>query len=110
MTTIAAELISLARRIGRWVLERVLRVGAVRLGHYLLERADVLRSRLKKAKTERRKRWLRGKIRRREKAGAWLLAWASDVAKCVATEIDTLVAKTKGLPLEARCERLAGAA
>lgn len=107
MSAIAAELIGIARRIGRWVLERLLKRGAERLGAYMLERAEsVFTARLRRAKTERRKRWLRGRIARWKKAGAWLLAWASDVATCIAGEADALLAKAKGLPLQARCERL----
>lgn len=110
MSTIAAELISLARRIGKWILQRVIQRGAVRLGHYMLERVDVFRRRLKTAKTDRRKRWLRGRIKRWERGGSWLLAWAEPVGDCVATEIDTLIAKTKGLPTIAACEKLGRAA
>lgn len=111
MTTIAAELIGIARRIGRWILSSVIKSGATRLGWYLIERAEgVFAKRLKRAKTERRRRWLKGRISRWKKAGAWLIAWASDVAKCVATEIDTLVAKSQGLPLAAKCETFRGVA
>lgn len=110
MTEIAKNLIAIGRRIGRWVLERLIKRGAIRLGHYMIERAEtVFTARLKRAKTARRKRWLRGRITRWKRAGTWLLAWASDVAKCMVNEADTLLAKAKGLPLIARCERLVAA-
>lgn len=110
MTNIANELIAIAIKIGRWVLERVLKRGAVRLGHYLLERAEALRQKLKRAKTARKKRWLRGKIKRRERAGGWLLAWASDVSKCVAEEAEQLALHGAKLPLVANCEKYRRAA
>jgi hypothetical protein len=110
MTTIAAELIGIARRIGRWVLDRLLRITGRRLGYYMLERAEVFARRLKRAKTERRKRWLRGRIRRWKKAGAWLLANAAAASECMVNEADTLLAKAKDLPLIAKCETLGGAA
>jgi hypothetical protein len=105
MTQVAAEIIAIARRIGRWILERLLKVAGRRLGFYMLERTEVFAERLKRAKTERRKRWLRGRIKRWEKAGAWLLANSDDVSKCISEEADTLIAKSKGLPLYAKCER-----
>lgn len=108
MTTIAKELIALARRIGRWLLNRVIRVGANRLGWYMIERAESVftkrLARAKKAGNKRRVRWLTGRIARWKKAGSWLVAWSKDVAECVTNEVDTLVAKTKGLPLISRCE------
>lgn len=113
MTTIAKELIGLARRIGRWLLNRIIRRGADALGHYMVERADgVFRQRLaraKKAGNKRRVRWLTGRIKRWTKAGWWLISWASQVATCITSEADTLLAKAKGLPLVARCERLVAA-
>lgn len=110
MSTIAAELIGIARRIGRWLLNSVIKSGATRLGYYLIERAEgVFTKRLKRAKTERRRKWLKGRIARWKKAGHWLVAWASDVAKCVTSEIDTLIAKSQGLPLYARCEKAVAA-
>jgi hypothetical protein len=110
MTTIAAELIGIARRIGRWVLERLLKVAGRRLGFYMLERTEVFAKRLKRAKTERRKKWLRGRIRRWTKAGEFLIAWSTDVATCIATEADAIMAKAAGLPRIAKCETLEGAA
>ena len=110
MTTIAAELIGIARRIGRWILERLLKITGRRLGYYMLERAEVFAARLKRAKTEGRKRWLRGRIRRWKRAGAFLVAYAAGVSECLVKEADDLLAKTKGLPRIAKCETLAGAA
>jgi hypothetical protein len=111
MTTIVSELIGIARRVGRWVINRLIKRGAMRLGAYMIERAEgVFTERLKRAKTARRKRWLRGRIRRWQKAGAWLMAWAADVARCVANEADYLLAKAKRLPIRAKCETLRGAA
>lgn len=112
MTTIAKELIGLARRIGRWLLNRIIRAGATQLGWYMIERTGVFakrRERAKKAGNKRRVRWLTGRIKRWEKAGWWLLAWSGEVATCITSEADTLLAKAKGLPLVARCERLVAA-
>ena len=110
MTTIATELIGIARRIGRWILERLLKVAGRRLGFYMLERTEVFARRLKRAKTERRKRWLRGRIKRWEKAGEFLIAWSNDVSKCIVSEADAIMAKAAGLPRIAKCEILRGAA
>lgn len=105
MSNVALELISLARRIGKWLLRRVITRGAVRLGHYLIEHCEVFRNRLARAKTERRKRWLKGRISRWTKSGNWLLAWAAPVAKCVTDEADAMLAKAAKLPEVARCEK-----
>lgn len=110
MTKIAEELIGIARRIGRWILERLLKVTGLRLGFYMLERSEVFLARLKRAKTERRKKWLRGRAARWKKAGQWLITWAADVSACFVKEADTLLAKAKGLPLVAACEKLGRAA
>jgi hypothetical protein len=104
MSTIALALIDIGRRIARWVVERIIKVGARRIGYYLLERAEAFRIRLKRAKTERAKKRLRGKIRRREKAGTWLVEWAVRIGQCVATETDALVAAAAKLPRVAKCE------
>jgi hypothetical protein len=109
VTAIATELIRIARSIGRWILERLLKVAGRRLGYYMLERAEVFAERLKRAKTERRKKWLRGRVARWKKAGAWLITWSSAVSECLVKEADALAAKAAGLPLQAKCERLVAA-
>lgn len=106
MTEIAKTLLSWLRKIGRWILGRVVRTGALALGYYMRERANgVFQRRLERAKTARRKRFLRGKIKRWRTAGTWLIAWADDVGKCVATNVDNLAAKAAKLPNVAACER-----
>lgn len=111
MTEIAKTLLGWLRKIGRWILGRVVRTGALALGYYMRERANgVFTQRLARAKTPRRKRWLTGRIKRWRAAGTWLIAWADDVGKCVANEVDALTRKSRTLPLVAACERLGRAA
>lgn len=99
-------LISIARRIGRWILERLLVRGALRLAHYMEERVVVFRARLARAKTDRRRVWLRGRIRRWTAAAKWLLEYRFEVGSCVVHEADDLLARAKGLPRVAPCERM----
>lgn len=99
-------LISIARRIGRWILERLIVRGARRLAEYMEERVEVFRGRLARARTPRRKAWLRGRIRRWTDAARWILEYHFEVGRCVADESDDLMARAAKLPRVSRCERL----
>lgn len=110
MSPLVSEVIAIARRIGRWIVEHLVKHGATRLGHYMILRADtVFRRRLARAKTPRRKAWLKGRIKRWTAVGEWLLARAEEIGTCVAAEGDVMLARAKGLPHTARCERRVGA-
>lgn len=114
MTAIATALIDLARRIGRWVLNRVIAAGARRIGEYMIERAEsVFARRLYRAMQrgdKRRIRWLRGRIERWRRWGTWLIQRSIDVADCVTKEADSLVAKAAKVPVVANCEKYRRAA
>lgn len=125
MTTIAKQLIAWGMQIGRWLLERVIRRGAMFIGSYMVERAESVfakrlaaaRKRLKSAKTDvakrrlnRKIRFLKGRIDRWTRAGSWLIAWATPVAKCVANEVDSLTRAAANLPETPACEKLGRAA
>ena len=58
--------------IGRWILRRIVQRGRVALINYMEGKVDDFERRLAKAKTPRRKKWLRGRIRRWNAVIAWL--------------------------------------
>lgn len=72
MTTLQRGLIRIARAIGRWILRRIIAKGIDRLVGYMDGKIDDFERRLGRAKTERRTRWLTGRIRRWTNALAWL--------------------------------------
>lgn len=72
MRDIRKTLLHYARQLGRWLLVRYLDYGRQKLVHYMEGRVDVFRARLERARSDRRKRWLRGRIRRWTKVTLWL--------------------------------------
>lgn len=69
---IRSGLINLAKRIGRWLVERLARWLTIKVAHWMEIKIDDFGRRLAGAKTGRRKRWLRGRIRRWKAALAWI--------------------------------------
>lgn len=103
MNPIVKVLIRIALRIGRWVLEHAARKGLARLIGYMDGKADDFERRLARAKTARRKRWLRGRIKRWRDAVNWLIANAPELGAKVLENVCALPAAKK-LPLVAACE------
>lgn len=92
------------RAIGRWIIRRVRRNGAQRIAWYMAERVEVFRGRLKRARSSRRKRWLRGRIRRWQHAYRWLHRHAHDL-NAGAAKVFEAAAHAAGIPLNAAAER-----
>jgi hypothetical protein len=90
--------------IGRWLLGVVRRRGIPILVGYMLERIEVFRARLRRAKTDRRMKWLRGRIRRWTAAAKWLTAHASDLHERALEQYEKLSAR---IPEVAPGERMA---
>jgi len=105
MSTAATSIVALVRRLwpvlrkhliklGRWVIARVRRVGAQRVGHYLIERAEGAQAR-KLAKAikngwDLRAKRLRARQRRWCAAGRWLLKQADVLNTKVANALEKL--------------------
>lgn len=101
-------LIAIARRIGRWIVQRLAKTAITKLIGYMEGKIEDFGRRLARAKTEHRKVWMRGRIKRWSIAAAWLTSKSAAIAACTAkqlSEVDTLV-KAKGIPVIAECERL----
>ena len=60
-------------RIGRWVLRRIIKNGRLWIIHYMQGKVEDFARRLTRARTARRKRWLKGRIQRWNKVIAWML-------------------------------------
>lgn len=103
MNPIWKSLIRIAARIGRWLLEHAARKGLARLVGYMDGKADDFERRLAKAKTERRREWLRGRIKRWRAAVNWLIANGPKLGTEVLKSVCALPAAKK-LPLVAACE------
>lgn len=99
---IIAGLIRFARAIGRWLLRFILRHGGSRLIGYMLGKVDDFKRRLGRAKTARRRTWLRGRIRRWQRAVTWLQSRWQQLVTDMVKEADDMAAE---LPMVAAAER-----
>ena len=107
---VAAAMWPTARKIllaiGRWLVSKVRKFGAQKLAAYMELRVDVFEERLGRARRNRRKKWLRGRIRRWNAAIAWLRSNARKLNKKVADEIDKLAIGAR-IPTRVPVERFA---
>lgn len=109
--TIASQLWPALRRLilhlGRWVLGSLRRNGAQNLASYMRIRAnDVFTARLKRARTKRRKKWLRGRIRRWLLVSTWLEKHSKKISNKVADALEALGIADK-IPMRSPWERKA---
>ena len=102
MNPAVATLIRFARAIGRWLLKHLLRRGATMLRGYMLGKIDDFWRRLSRARTPRRKRWLKSRIARWQVVTDWLGEKHVDMAGRFAEEADSLVGD---IPMVAAAER-----
>lgn len=100
--TIIAALIRFARKIGRWILRKLLEIGAAWFKGYLAGKIGDFRRRLQRAKTTRRKGWLRGRIRRWSAALEWVDINSPSITRDAVREADE-AART--IPMVAAAER-----
>ncbi len=97
---IRKALLRFARRIGRWIIEHLARRGAVMLRGYMGGKIDDFRRRLKSAQTERRRIWLRGRIRRWSAVLRWLEANTAELVGCAGEAFDALArGEAKAIPM-----------
>jgi hypothetical protein len=104
-TAIRTGLLNLARRIGSWILRHLAAHGIDMLLGYLNGKIGDFRRRLARAKTERRKAWLTGRIRRWCAAMSWLQRKREQLIGTVMTEYSELAdhaEKKLGLPVVAK--------
>lgn len=90
--------------IGRWLLTFARRHGLTRLVGYMLGKVDDFGRRWKRAKTDRRRRWLRGRIRRWTRAAAWLTDHAHELHADALEQWEKLAER---IPMTAPAERKA---
>lgn len=115
MNTLATELreaiIKFAKKIGRWIVEHLVKRGAEMLRGYMLGKIEDFRRRRAKTTRPRRKRWLDGRIRRWSAVAKWLGEKAGALAQCTGQQFDelTAAAELQRVPTVARCERLVAA-
>lgn len=93
---------AIGRRLLRWLATKAISA----LVMWMRKHVEVFRQRRERAKTDRRRAWLDGRIKRWLAASAWL--WRHNVAlgKCAVGEFDALAKDAKHIPLVADCERL----
>lgn len=108
MTTIAAGLLDIAIRIGKWLVRRLAKWVKGHVVGYMLGKVDDFKRRLARAKTDRRRKWLKGRISRWLKAARWLEERSGVFVHDAAAEVCKLPAFAK-LPEVAKCERLVAA-
>ncbi len=72
VTALQAAFLPLLRRAGRWLIKRLVRWGLPKLIHFIECRIDTFQDRLGRARTKRRKAWLRWRISWRRKVLRWL--------------------------------------
>ena len=72
MTTLAKLFLPLLKRFGRWVIRRLSEWGRTRLTARIQKKVAQMRVRLERARTPRRKRWLRFRIAWRTRLLAWI--------------------------------------
>lgn len=108
MTAIAKMLLDIAVRIGKWLIRRLGKWLRQRVIGYMLGKVDDFKRRLARAKTARRKRWLRGRIDRWTRAVRWIERQLHTVLHDAAKSVCKLP-EFKRLPEVARCERLVAA-
>jgi hypothetical protein len=105
MTTLAKGLIDIAIRIGKWLVRRLAKWLKVHVVGYMRGKIEDFRRRLARAKTDRRRAWLKGRISRWTKAANWLDKQSGVFFNKEAAEVCKLPAFAK-LPEVAKCERL----
>lgn len=95
--------IAIGRRLINWLARKAIRL----LVPWMRERVEVFRIRLARAKTDRRQRWLEGRIKRWTLAANWLERHATALGKC-ARGVFTALAKGEArfIPTISDCERL----
>lgn len=101
---IITALLCFARRIGRWLLRRLVKFAVEHVVGYMLGKVDDFRRRRDRARRESRRAWLTGRIDRWLAAARWIAKSASELARDVIEEADRLAAM-RGLELVAAAER-----
>lgn len=100
---IRAGLIRYARAIGRWILRRILIRGLDMLLGYLEGKIDDFKRRRGRARRDRRRKWLAGRIRRWSAAYRWLARHHRSITRRVVELVDREVGSR--LPEVANDER-----
>lgn len=94
------------KAIGRWILSFARRRGIPLLLGYMAGKIEDFERRWKRARTDRRRRWLRGRIRRWTNAANWLHDHGVALHEEALEQFDRLAAR---IPMVAPGERKAAA-
>ena len=105
-TGLAAAFLPVLTNAGRWLIRRMVQWGLPRLIVFTECRIDTFRDRLKRAKTARRKAWLRWRISWRCKVLRWLEKHKAQLtAKAIKVLDRGIDAAAKRIPWDAVGER-----
>lgn len=85
---IRAGLIRYARAIGRWILRRIVQRGVDLVLGYLDGKIDDFKRRRGRARRDRRRKWLAGRIRRWSAAYRWLARHRRSITRRVVELVD----------------------
>lgn len=109
--TFIAWLIKVGLRIGRWLLEWMAEEVPILVVGYMRGRIRVFGRRLGRARTARRKAWLRGRIARWTAVANEIAEREREIERAVEKGADWLEdAACKRIPLHVSCERFRRAA
>lgn len=108
-TRIKQGLLKWAMAIGRRLLRWLAKTAIRKLVAWMRKHVGVFRERRERARTNRRREWLDGRIKRWTLAAAWLEKHSVTLGKCAVGEFDALAKDVKHIPLVADCEKLVAA-
>jgi hypothetical protein len=89
--------------VGRWLIRRIATKGVDRVSYFMELRIETFQGRRARARSERRKAWLTGRISRWRKALAWVQRQARAHLQLAAKRLDEM-AEREGLQWDARDE------
>lgn len=107
---IVSALIRFARWIGRWLVRRLARVGALSLAGYMDGKIEDFKRRLAGVAkfttraAKRRWRWLTGRIARWTAALEWLTEHSGKIEKAAVRAFDKLDERIRALPMVSKYE------
>ncbi len=108
MNLVARALLRIVKRVGRWLIKRLLRRGHGKVLAFIELRIDTFRDRLDRARTKGRKRLLRARIRWRVRLLTWLRRNQRSHTKTVLKNVDKAVtALGRKVPWVHKAERMA---
>lgn len=88
MTTLVRGLIRIARALGRWILRRLIRRGIDLVLGYLDGKIEDFQRRKGRARSDLRRRWLAGRVRRWRNVFRWLASQRRRITRRLVETVD----------------------